>query len=31
MEMHAVEGGIGRMDLVEICEVFVDEVRKGFG
>jgi hypothetical protein len=31
MQVHAVEGSVGRVDFVEIREVFVDEVRKGFG
>ena len=31
VEMHAVEGGVGRVDFVEIREIFVDKVGKGFG
>ena len=31
VQMDAVEGGVGRMDFVEIREVFVDEMRQGFG
>jgi hypothetical protein len=31
VQMDAVEGRVGRMDLVEIGQVLVDEVRKGFG
>ena len=31
VQMDAVEGGVGGVDLVQIREVFVDEVRQGFG
>jgi hypothetical protein len=31
VEMHAVERGAGRVDFVEIREIFVDKVGKGFG
>ena len=31
VQMDAVEGRVGRMHLVQIREVFIDEVRQGFG
>ena len=31
VQVHAVEGRVGRIDLVEIREVFIHEVRQGFG
>ena len=31
VQVDAVERGVGRMDFVEIRQVFVDEVRQGFG
>ena len=31
MHVDAVEGGVGRMDFVQVREVFVDKVREGFG
>ena len=31
VQVNAVEGGVGRVDLVEVRQVLVDEVRQGFG
>ena len=31
MRVHAVEGRVGRMRLVEVTEQVVDEMRQGFG
>ena len=31
VEVDAVEGRVGGMDFVEIRQVFVDEMRQGFG
>jgi len=31
VQMHAVEGGVGRMDFVKIREILVDKMREGFG
>ena len=31
VQVHAVEGGVGGMNFVQIRQVFVNEVRKGFG
>ncbi len=31
VQVHAVERRVGRMDFVEIRQVFVNEMRQGFG